>query len=448
MIFCFHKYHTRVKMKVDQNTRLKREQIEVNIVELLKYILSKALLIILISVVFAVAIPTVKYISDKNSAKDMQNELNQGVNATTKLQDYIDRLDIYEKIYLSELEYRENSILMQLDYKKINEAVLQFNVNASEEHVFDVVTAVSSYGTDGGLFADIYKVDNAINEEYLSEIIKVAGSGYSSSEVSAVISVKIYGLNEESCKKYAGLVTNALLAYSDVLQTAGIENNLVKYYESYAVIQDTNVWNSQKNHNTTVSEILTDISNLEITISTLRNQGYMSADEVQSGMLLDNVTFEFKYVILGFAVGVILAILVIAVKYIVSEKIKYEREFWEISGVDYIGNISKRSNDVQLDRLYYKIKSMCELCNTDKVTFIGDFRGYDKKVLSDFNKSGLTINDIGDVVNDVEALKKFEINDNVIITVSENITSYRELEELVKLCAVKQSNVLGYIYIN
>ena len=91
-------------MRLEKNTKLNREQLEISIVEMCKYVFSKIAIFIIISILLAVLLPCLKYISDLSSSKDMQNELNQGANDTTKLQDYINRLDTYEEAYLAQLE--------------------------------------------------------------------------------------------------------------------------------------------------------------------------------------------------------------------------------------------------------------------------------------------------------------------------------------------------------
>lgn len=454
-------------MKVDENTKLKREQIEINIVEMFKYVCVRSLWVLLFAIVIAILIPLLKYAGDKRETTNIQSTSEEEMQEEEQLQNYMDNLEFYENVYQTEMNYRKNSILMKLDYKNINVGIIQFYVNANDEDLLDVMTAYSNYGNDGALLSDIYKLDNTVGETYLKEIIKLTCSNYSNYETSSVISVRVYAESEEDCSHYTQLVIQRLEEYSDLLNDVGIQNELNQFYEKYYIGQDSAVWTTQKNHNTTVKELENNITSIKNNIDMLKSQMDVQADG--SEKLASSVSFSIKYAIVGFALGLILAIIFFVIKYIISGKLKYPGELNEATGILYIGkihgnirNISEkifgdilfkdRFALVREESMIYKIKSLCEHYKTTEVTVIGDKKAMDEEGLNELTarlkKENVVMKMTGDVVSDITAMKSLTTDESVVIAIKSGSTSYAYVEELVKLCAIKKSNIIGYIYID
>lgn len=454
-------------MKVDENAKLKREQIEINIVEMFKYICVRSVWVLLFAVIIAIIVPSLKYVNDKKNVTDMQEALGNSTQETDKLQSYIKELELYENAYKTEKEYRDNSVLMKLDYKNINTAAVQFYVSADEEYLLDALSAYTIYSNDGGLVADICEIDNSINESYLKEIIRVTCSNYGSYDVSSLIGIRIYGESRESCEHYVEIVTQVLNEYSDLLNSIGIQNKIDMIYENYYVALDNTVWTSQKTLNNTITEIENNIAVVQTEIDMLRSQGVTSAEEILNSNAEKNVAFSIKYAIVGFAIGLILALMFLVIKYLISSKVKYANELSEATGIQLIGDIRVNRKGisnrlfknlifkdkyaaVREERLIYKVKSMCDYHKAEEVTIIGNSEACEvdkvKSIEERLKEQKIALKKTGDVVNSIEAMKKLNSCENVIIVVLSNKTSYAYIEELMKLCAVKEANVLGYIY--
>lgn len=445
-------------MKIKESTMLKKEQIEINIVEMIKFIWSKSIWVIVCAIIIAILIPSLKYIVEKNNVEDTENIVEDVMTDSDILQSYTSSLEIYEKAYATEKDYRENSILMNLDYKNINTATIQFYVKAEEQMLLDALTAYTNYSNDGGLVSDVYKIDDTISERYLKEIIKVTCSNYGSYDVSSVIGIKVYGRDKDECSYYVGLVINALEAYSKLLNETGINHSIEKFYENYYMGQDSTVWTVQKNLTSTMTELENNITNIQTQIDTLRENGVKLPEEIEninSGEA--KATFSIKYAIVGFVIGLILAIIFLIIKYMVNDKVKYATELSEITEISFIGEVLNKKEKckdkyalVKSERLIYKIQSICKYYKTNEITLIGNVESCSEELatISDrLNKEEIKVKVTGDVVGSIDAMKAFGSDESVILVALANETSYTYVEEIIKLCAVKESNVLGYIYI-
>lgn len=444
--------------------QIKINEIEVKIVELLKYICRNIVSIIFVSLIIMIIVPSLKYLFDRMNADSNDGTELYVWTETQKLKEYKEQLNIFNNRYLAEKEYKNQSLIMKLDSKNINIATLQFYVIAQEEMMLDVMTAYSNYADNGDLVADIYEMDKSVEAKYLKEIIKVNCSSYSNFDASAVINVKIYGENKEICSGYVDKVKNAFDNFSYLLNGVGIENEIKIFSETYHVGQDSNIRVLQENQNTLISKLESDIINLTTTIEMMQQNGIVSADEEE--ILKKEESFDMRYVILGAVVGIVISVIFLSIKYIFSGKIKYSEELAEYLNIPVFGevNICKKSFgdkifnkkfvdnwETQSKLISCKIASMCVEESISQVDIIGlleaDMISKTEELTLKLEQEGIKLKVTGDIVNDFNAIKLFDKGEKaVIIAVAPKNTSYKYVNNVIEFCNIKKVNILGYVF--
>ena len=93
-------------MKIDENIKLKREQIEVNIIELCRYVCTKLVGILAFSLILSAAFTTLLYVSKTTGAKSNEDDGKYEITAEEKLANAEEKLALYEDTYERELEYK------------------------------------------------------------------------------------------------------------------------------------------------------------------------------------------------------------------------------------------------------------------------------------------------------------------------------------------------------
>ena len=444
-------------MKVNENM-LKSEQVEISITELCKYVCARIIWILIFSFILAIFVPLLKYFNDKNALQNSEFEEEYKLQQE-QLQSYCEQMEFYEQMLETEKKYKQDSVYINLDYKNINVVTLQFDIKTDENSLVDVMTAFYYYGNEGAMVKDIYELDDSLEPIYLKEVLRVTCSNYSVYDPSSVMSIRIYAESEDNCVKYAELVRQVLENYSNSLTEAGLSNEVVQMYEKYYIGQDAAIWSAQKTHSSTLIELKNNITTCETKI-----------EELESIITDNNVPqeaiFSKKYAVVGFAVGFMVAIMVLAVRYIISNKVKYDSEFKEMTGINCIGCLSTENRNlsekifntlfksdkyriIKEERLFCQLQALCDVNDIKKISVIGDEKVCKENGLNLINKriKNVSLNVIGDIVQNIDAMNSLSYNDNAIFAIRINQTSYSYLEEMIKICSIKDVNVIGYICI-
>lgn len=435
---------------MDDNKKIDRRNFEVNVLELMKYIGKRFVVVLFISIAVAGIVLFAKYISDKNKFSTVQGE--EHISYESQMyESNLEQIKFYETAYESRKEYEKESILMSLDSYNINSATVDFFINGKEEDIVDIMTAYSLYGNEGGLIADMCEKDNSIKEKYLYEIISVTCSDYEDYGKSSVMNVRVYGKTREQCQHFVEIIKDVLNEYSTHLNDIGIENQIKQCNENYFVDKDGNVFQIQRNFIALLTEIEDEISRLKEENALYEKQGIVPSNQVGQDEATNKASFDSKFFIIGLILGLIVAVCVYAFKFILSGKVKYATELSDARDVEYIGSVHKSKKKSEgLQKLSCKIKWICEYHNTDSISIVGGFSKLEPDVQELFNakitECGVNSKIVGDIVNDVDAMDKVLPGENVIIAVLENETSYNYIDSLIENCILKKANIIGYVY--
>ena len=438
-----------------QHRCIQVEQIEVKISKLIKYIIKKSINILIIAIIFACLFPATKYYLDSRSGTNVNENDDENKYELMKMGVYQEQLEEYYKEYQSMLNYKETSIVMQLDYDNVYTLTMQFVVNASDEEITDITTAYYNYYQNGDLAYDMSVLDGMIDQKNISELIKVNCSSYANYETSSIINVKLYAMNEEICKKYVEIIKEALQKFSKKLDENGKENEISILSEAIVKRQAAEVKTIQDSINSYIADLDTNITNLKAKIEQC---------VVATSSVSQEVGIESRFVVLGFIVGAFFAIMILSVIYIFSNKVKYAEEVAEYSDLTYLGTYraSKKtiieklfrcncSNVLQKEIINNKIKMLYQIDdeNIGVISISGDkFAGHVDDIFAFDKQDAITVSVIGDIIKDVEAMKLFSNSSKrVIFVISGACTKYGQINDVIEICNIKNTDVLGYIYV-
>ena len=438
-----------------QHRCIQVEQIEVKISKLIKYIIKKSINILIIAIIFACLFPVTKYYLESRSGTNVNENDDENKYELMKLDVYQEQLEEYYKEYQSMLNYMETSIVMQLDYDNVYMLTMQFVVNASDEEIMDITTAYYNYYQNGDLAYDISVLDGMIDQKNISELIKVDCSSYANYETSSIINVKLYATNEEVCKKYVEIIKEAMQKFSKKLDENGKENEISVLSEAIDKRKATEVKTIQDSKNSYITNLDTNITNLKMKIEQCA---------VATSSASQEVGIETKFIVLGFIVGAFFAIIILSVIYIFSNKVKYAEEVAEYSDLTYLGSYraskktiiekifrSNCSNVLQKEIINNKIKMLYEIENEDigAISVCRDKNaGYVEEMFAFDKQNAVRVRVIGDVIKDVEAMKLFSGSfKRVVVVISGEYAKYGQINDIIEICNIKNTDIIGYIYV-
>lgn len=445
---------------MNQYKKIEINEVEVKFGELIKYLFRNIIGIVGFALLMMVVIPALILLLNKNSIDDDIAIQNEGKYNSQRLQMYKEQLSAYSKRYESLLNKQKESILMKLDPNDLYVLSIQFIVDTTDENEMDVMTAYSNYCLNGNLATDMFGMNNSIEEKYLNEIIKATCSDYSAYEISAVLDVKVYGYSEEFCISYANIVKESFALFSDKLTEHGKENRVEVISEKIFNGSDAGIKKIQDEINTSISTLELDIAKIKSNISSLENNGVEIDDEWDD---YSNSEHNILYVIIGFFGGLIIALIVVAIKYIFSNNIKYAEEISEYTGIVFLGKLkcskntigtkiievlfrnSKYSNEIQEKIILSRLKVLYSVDGKNEIDVIGRCN---EEVIKNIKFDKFSFNNIGDIIENPDSIERFDnASENVLLVISSSNTNYIYVNEILEFCNIRKTNIIGYIYV-
>lgn len=441
------------------NKYIKVEQIEVKISELVKYIARKAILILMVSLIVAILLPVSKLYLDARVNANKNVESDEYKYEVMKLTRYETQLQEYYKQYESMVDYRDKSIIMNMDSNNVYVLSIQFIIEADREELTDIMTAYSNYYLNGDMAKDMCDLNNKIEEKYLDEIISVNCSNYSNYETSSVLNVKLYGMNEEFCGSYSSMIKEVIMEFGKKIDSVGRENEINILQEEIVKGSFSEIKVAQDSKNANLANLETNISNLKIEIENIKS-------EVGVGNRLANTNegFDIKYLFLGFGLGMCITVVGLSIIYIFSNKVKYAEEVAENTDMILLGKFKalentlfdrffkcKRNNELQKEIVINKIKMLYDT-NNGKINAISvSDKNYYHKAKSFFEKLDISSTELcinGDITSDIDAMKLFDnSHENIVLIIYRGRTKYININDVLEICNIKKITVLGYIYV-
>ena len=361
---------------------MNEEEVQIDLMTLLHYILRKWRSIIVVMLIVAVAanLYSVKKSMSEAAAVSTTEEVDiekQIENAKEELTaDELEQVErvysMYEynsQLYQENKEYLEKSVLMQLNPNEIPTVMLnyQFKKDQADEELSNIFTMYENALLDEDTCTAIIQV---FGEEYANtsvrELISVTDTenGQNSDIIkfqkdknSGILSIQIYAGSEEQCEQVAEIVKKRVLEYTEQLQQifGNYTVNAIseQYYissESNLNMQKSDAVNAVNNAYTAMKNITSGLSEKQIGYFSLltkdcEDQTLVKEDTQKTANMTANVQYiSIKYILIGLLAGMFLAVCWYAVIYIMTQTVKDVDEVKIITNLPVFGTVL-RSNE-------------------------------------------------------------------------------------------------------
>lgn len=478
-----------VKVQKTKGAKMKTE-IYVSIKDMVAECIKKVWIIVIFMIIFAILVAGYKY---KKDLIEIDSTIKQEEKNVDKLLESLSPADYnavksyvgFYKYVAQQQEYSNNSVILNLDPYNVNVATLQFYVQATDESSNDdAVVAYLSYIDGGAVAEDMYELDKEIPVSDVDALITCEATGPVSlkatdmPENTNVITVNVYGQSEKQCKTLVTNLKQCVEAYSTKLNQYAV-NTISLVNESYSVqssnyliitkadrLNNITLWNTKLlEEQKRLGDANVAIAEQMISIEENGNQ----QQEVEKAN--KTVAISKKYIVMGGAVGIILATFIIALNYILNGRLKTEKELQMMYGVRNLGSIAEtegkffenladkicnhgnvaRGELVTGELVVSQIVNICENMEIKEISIVGPQsikeKLEDKGIIERLDKRGISAKYIGDVSRDADAVSSLNINKKVIMVETARQSYYVDIETRVNRIKNQGIDILGYVTI-
>lgn len=455
-----------------------KTEIYISIKDLIKECVRKIWIIIVAMVVFGILLAGFRY------AKDKKNIANTTVTESTEKVDVekiVDDLesDDYNQVmtYVDLTNYRDqnrvytaDAKLMKINPYKVDTVLLQYYVNAEDENTRkDMAAAYLSYISGGSLAADV--VENNDLEDSSSdiqELIQCDATGLTTgtafyTENTNTINMYVYGVDEQDAKDIASYVKESMDAYSQKL-SAVAPHTLTLFEEQYSVtcaIKLVSLKNDRFGNLITYNDRTTGYEGLlsdkqkesaqKIVSAQKENDELEDSDETGKTAKKDETpkaSISKKYLVVGAFLGLVLAVVIIVLRYMFDPTIKTSKDLQMFYGTNFIGDVAQADGALLAAS---KIINMCSNRQIKKVLIAGKMATENeaaiKEVVDAVEKKGIVVDIIGDILTDADAVQTLEARSNVVLVEAVRKSKYEDFNQEKALCESLDAQLLGYIAI-
>lgn len=455
-----------------------KTEIYISVKDLIKECIRKIWIIIVAMVVFGILLAGFRYVKDKkNIANTTVAESTEKVDVEKIVDDL--ESDDYNQVmtYVDLTNYRDQNRLYTADAKlmkinpyKVDTVLLQYYVNAEDENTRkDMAAAYLSYISGGSLAADV--VENNDLEDSSSdiqELIQCDATGLTTgtafyTENTNTINMYIYGVDEQDAKDIASYVKESMDAYSQKL-SAVAPHTLTLFEEQYSVTCATKLVSLKNdrfgnlityNDRTTSYEgLLSDKqkeSAQKIVSAQKENDELEDNDETGKTAKKDETpkaSISKKYLVVGAFLGLVLAVVIIVLRYMFDPTIKTSKDLQMFYGTNFIGDVAQADGALLAAS---KIINMCSNRQIKKVLIAGKMATENeaaiKEVVDAVEKKGIVADIIGDILTDADAVQTLEAKSNVVLVEAVRKSKYEDFNQEKALCESLDAQLLGYIAI-
>lgn len=362
---------------------MNEEEVQIDLMTLLHYILRKWRSIIVVMLIVAVAanLYSVKKSMSEAAAVSTTEEVDiekQIENAKEELTaDELEQVErvysMYEynsQLYQENEEYLEKSMLMQLNPNEIPTVMLnyQFKKDQADEELSNIFTMYENALLDEDTCTAIIQV---FGEEYANtsvrELISVTDTenGQNSDIIklqndknSGILSIQIYADSEEQCEQVAEIVKKRVMEYTEQLQQIFGNYTVNAISEQYYISSDSNLnvqksdaVNAVNNAYTAMKNITSGLSEKQIGYFDLLTKDYedqtlVKEDTQETENMTANVQYiSMKYILIGLLAGMFLAVCWYAVVYIMTQTVKDVDEVKIITNLPVFGTVLRNNEN-------------------------------------------------------------------------------------------------------
>ncbi|MBP3199836.1 MAG: hypothetical protein J6N21_22965 [Butyrivibrio sp.] len=443
-----------------------RDNIEIDLKDLLKKIISNWRLIICLVLVGAILGGGYGYFSkfsvseeEKADMAELEETLTDKeiMEARSAASIYLD----YKKIYDEVKAYQNNSVLMSIDINLTPTARKLYlisdydeeNIYISGPSVADNIIALyqSMLYEDDVAYAISNSVDSVINKEFAKELYSMEKAGMS------MLVLGTNASNERDAKKIIETLADKLMEKSDSVK-AYIPHNIVEVSTTYETAYNDNIRARKQELINRLDSLNKTMIAVPSALSPSQKKYYdelVGDDAVDYGIVRDEMNKDIslqeivKYMILGGIGLAFIYAMVITLRYIMTPVLKTEDDIRTVFGLPVIGCIKTGKNE-DMPLLSYSIEARSKKEESDKICFIGAYEGTDaetkKLQLSQLlEDKELSVTLGGNVLVDAGTVEKVTDSKAVVLFEKIGCSLYDDIAKEIEFCKNYGIKILGTV---
>lgn len=468
------------------------EEREINLVDMFWSICLKWRSIVLWGLIFALILGGFGYY------KSTQHIDLETIKFEKDEEDAIDAYLAYKELYDIQAAYNKYSPLMQLNANKFYANVITYYVDNYYQVEYPIVDSsnninalVQAYKTS--LKTDTFKASIADALElhkkaipYATEMVDMYNS-YSDVATSTgsanIITITIYGATEAECETLTTLVKDHIVAQADAMTTQFGKHNITIISEGIQSATSISLSTYQKQN---VDYLTSYKTSLETQKSSLSDKAleYVDAtaeideDEEEVANSDNTLSSVIKFTIIGLILGLFVVAFVLAMRYILSTKLRVADGFERMFRTNIIGivpststekkrilrfvdnifikqinkNKPKRTRDEALNMIITNLKLQAKQHNIKDIYVTGttidtlseDIIDYMTKKLGN---SEVTLTTGRSLITDVATLENLYDKGNVVIIEKAGQATYNDIYTELNACKIHNVKVLGAVIV-
>lgn len=454
--------------------KIKIDEVEINIKNILVECIRKWKVVLVCAVVFGLLFTWVMYDNQQTKYKRIyENAWTEQDENTWTEQDkmVIDSYEILQQKMNQLSGYMENSLILKLDFSNVNQAILNYQVDANEIKKYDVANALANYVNQGALASALSEKEEYGEAKYVQEILQAEIAGTTAGIESGVVTITILAETGEECIKRAKDVAELVQVYIEAIKDIENESSIHLIQKDYVVKTLSSVYTMQKNFHTeyatTKNEYMASVEKLtDLQIAYILSQNNELSTEFSGILGVAYPRVNIMAFVTGAFLGIVFACIMVVVATIFGGRIQSDKEILKRLGICHLGNVSmlqdkgldsivaklygksiNRNSSVQLNEIASRLQVIRKNSEVNNVILIGTSETICGKYFDKRTEYLQNYKIVGNILENHEHIQEMEKNTNVILVETVGRTKVKDLYDEALLCLDANVNVVGYICI-
>ncbi len=478
-----------MEKKEKEYTNLDQERI-VTVSDLLKEVVRRWKLVVICAVVFLVLCAGYKYAKDLKAAKAANADSGKTTTADTNLTDEemteVNNVISVQDNMQEQQKYLDNSVLMQINAYDESKVTLEYRIVSADKQLNkDLLSAYENYVNNGGLVQDMAAQGADLDLQYLNELISFAKDTDKDSSddgtntiitdtQSKTFDVVVIHKNQKSCEKLAALIPACMEQFGQTLNASTGEHGLTMVEQSYAEVVDRDLWTYKIDRVNSVVSMQERVDTLKEKLTadqvSLVEKSLKDSNAKKTDAKTEKVTAHLskKYAVLGFGIGIILAILYIIISYILRGTINNAKDVSYLYNLKVMGTLKNQKNGASKagDKLHGRrtvdfsagesilsadLAGYCSKNQIQKLLIVTSDEIRDQKwtekLVAALKQNGVEAAVEKDLLYDAQARERALSYDAAVLVAQVRQTRYETMEQEIAFCELQQIAIAGAVVV-
>ena len=375
---------------------MNEEEVQIDLMTLLHYILRKWRSIIVMMLIFAVAAnlysvkKSMAEVAAAGEAQEKSTEKAVEEIKTALTDDEIEQVELAYRMYSYNAEiyrdneqYLENSAVMQLSPNEIPTEMLSYQVkkDAAEEELVNILAMYENALLDedtctavAAVFGETYantsvreliKVEDTMNASH-TDVVMTQGMN------SGILNIRIYATDQEQCEQIAEIIKERMQVYTQQLQQTFGQFIVNSVAEQYYMSSDSEINDQKSTAINAVGSAYSAMQNastgltedqkiyFDLLVKPVEEENANATEQaVTTATTLPAVQYvNIKYILIGLLAGMFLAVCYHAVVYIMTSTVKDVDEVKTVTMLPVFGSVLKSEKHCRYNRVDRWIDSL------------------------------------------------------------------------------------------